>query len=227
MRGMATQRYAAFLRGVMPTNAKMPELKRAFEAAGFTDVKTVLGSGNVVFTAGAATEAALQRKAEAAMADQLGRTFLTMVRSLDALREILDADPYAGFSLAAGSKRVVTFLREPERGKLALPVELDGARILCRRGGELFSAYVATPRGPVFMTLIQKTFGDEVTTRTWETVQKVVGDHGAAAAAPARSHKVGGDRGATLAKAAPAQRRKVASDRSAKAAKAAPARSRR
>src|ERR1044071_246414 len=118
---MATQRYAAFLRGVMPTNAKMPALKRAFEAAGFTDVKTVLGSGNVVFSARAAGEAALQRKAEAAMAEQLGRTFLTMVRSLDALREILDADPYAGFPLPAGSKRVVTFLRDPARGKPALP----------------------------------------------------------------------------------------------------------
>ena len=209
----------------MPTNAKMPELKRAFEAAGFTDVKTVLGSGNVVFTAGAATEAALQRKAEAAMAEQLGRTFLTIVRSLDALREVLDSDPYAGFSLAPGSKRVVTFLREPARGKLALPVELDGARILCRRGGELFSAYVATPRGPVFMTLIQKTFGDEVTTRTWETVQKIVGDHGAAAAAAARPKKAGSDRGATANKTAPAQRRKVGGG--ATAARAAPARSRR
>ena len=41
-------RYAAFLRGVMPTNCKMPALQAAFEAAGFTDVKTVLGSGNVL-----------------------------------------------------------------------------------------------------------------------------------------------------------------------------------
>ena len=48
-------------------NAKMPELKRAFEAADFTNVKTVLSSGNVVFDARKATEAALERKAEAAM----------------------------------------------------------------------------------------------------------------------------------------------------------------
>src|SRR5258707_3906639 len=50
-RSDAVPRYAAFLRGVMPTNAKMPDLKRAFEAAGFTDVRTVLASGNVVFSA--------------------------------------------------------------------------------------------------------------------------------------------------------------------------------
>ncbi len=34
-------RYAAFLRGVTPMNAAMPELKRAFEDAGFTDVALV------------------------------------------------------------------------------------------------------------------------------------------------------------------------------------------
>ena len=42
------KRYAVFLRGVMPTNCRMPELKKAFEAAGFEDVKTLLGSGNVL-----------------------------------------------------------------------------------------------------------------------------------------------------------------------------------
>jgi uncharacterized protein (DUF1697 family) len=168
-------RYAAFLRGVMPTNAKMPDLRRAFESAGFTDVKTLLTSGNVVFDARAAGDAALQRKAEAAMTTALGRAFLTIVRSLDGLREILDADPYAAFELPAGARRVVTFLREPPRGKLALPVEVDGARILCLRGREVFSAYVPGPRGPVFMALIEKTLGEALTTRTWDTVKKVAG----------------------------------------------------
>jgi len=173
---MAMRRYAAFLRGVMPTNAKMPELRRSFESAGFTDVKTVLTSGNVVFGARAAGEAALQRKAEAAMTATLGRAFPSFVRSIDALRELLDADPYAGFELPAAAKRVVTFLREPPGTRLALPVELDGARILCLRGNEVFAAYVPTPRGPVFMNLLRKTLGDDQTTRTWDTVKKVAAD---------------------------------------------------
>jgi len=57
--------------------------------------------------------------------------------------------------------------------RLSLPIELDGARILCLKGGDAFSAYVPSPRGAVFMTLIQKTFGDEVATRTWDTVRRV------------------------------------------------------
>jgi uncharacterized protein (DUF1697 family) len=167
------QRYAAFLRGVMPMNAKMPELKKAFEAAGFDDVKTLLSSGNVVFSARAASEDSLQRKAETAMKKHLGRPFLAIVRPVDALREILASDPYRSFRLSPGAKRVVTFLRGDPGKKIELPIELDGASILCVQGSQAFSAYVPGPRSPVFMTLIEKTFGKEVTTRTWETVKKV------------------------------------------------------
>lgn len=167
-------RYAAFLRGVMPTNASMPALRRAFEAAGFGDVTTVLASGNAVFTARAASAASLQRKAEAAMTKVLGKPFLTIVRPVDALRELLASDPYRRFRLAPGAKRIVTFLREAPRPKPALPIEQDGARILALRGIDVLGAYSRTPKGPVFMTLLERTFGKEQTTRTWDTVARVV-----------------------------------------------------
>ena len=166
-------RYVAFLRGVTPMNAKMPELKRCFEAAGFTEVKTVLSSGNVVFSAPAAPEARLQALAEAAMMEHLGHAFLTIVRPLDVLREIVASDPYTACRVPPAAKRIVTFLREKHKAKLALPIERDGASILLIRGGEIYSAYLRTPKGPVFMTLIEKTFGKEQTTRTWDTVAKV------------------------------------------------------
>jgi uncharacterized protein (DUF1697 family) len=166
-------RYAAFLRGVSPMNATMPALKAAFEAAGFTDVKTVLSSGNVVFTAPRAAESSLERKAEAAMAKRLGRDFLTIVRPIDVLRELLESDPYEPFAVPPKAKRVVTFLREPPSAKLSLPIEVDGARILAADGREVFTAYLPSPKGAVFMQLIEKTLGKDVTTRTWDTVAKV------------------------------------------------------
>jgi uncharacterized protein (DUF1697 family) len=167
-------RYAALLRGVMPTNAKMPELKRAFERGGFTDVKTVLGSGNVVFTTRMTKIAAIERACEAAMFAHLGRSFPTIVRSVEALRELLESDPFANFAVPPHAKRIVTFLREPPRdSKLLLPIQLHGASIHGMRAGEVFSSYLPTPKGPVFMSLIEKTFGKDVTTRTWETVAKI------------------------------------------------------
>ena len=167
-------RYVAFLRGVMPTNAKMPALRKAFESAGFTDVATVLGSGNVVFTARAATESALERKAEAAMAETMGRAFYTIVRPLVALQQLIDADPYAAFRVAPNAKRVVTFSRTEHRGGLTLPIDVNGARILAVVGREVFTAYVPGASTPVFMTLIAKHFGPNVTTRTWDTVGRCV-----------------------------------------------------
>lgn len=164
-------RYVAFLRAVSPMNAKMPELKRCFEAAGFTEVKTVLSSGNVVFSARKASDSALERKAEAAMQKRLGKAFYTIVRSTDALQKMLDSDPFARFRLPKSAKRVVSFVRKPH-GKLKLPIEKEGARILAMRDGAIFTAYVPQPNNPVFMTLIDKTFGKNVTTRTWDTVGK-------------------------------------------------------
>lgn len=165
-------RYVAFLRGVSPMNLRMPQLKACFEAAGFTRVKTLLSSGNVAFDGKATSDGAVERKAEAAMQEHLGRTFYTIVRRVDALRELLDADPYAPFTLPANAKRVVTFLREPPTARLTLPLEFEGARIVAVQGREVYTAYVPHPTSPVFMTLIEKTFGKDVTTRTWETVRK-------------------------------------------------------
>ena len=86
---------------------------------------------------------------------------------------MLTSDPYRAFRVSPSAKRIVTFLRDQPRSKIALPLELDGARLLSLTGKELFSAYVPSSKGAVFMSLIEKTFGKEVTTRTWDTVAKV------------------------------------------------------
>jgi uncharacterized protein (DUF1697 family) len=167
-------RYAAFLRGVSPMNLNMPELKRALEVAGFGDVKTVLASGNVVFTGRRMTEAAVERKVESAIEKQVGKKFPTIVRTIEHLEAFLAGDPYAKHRVPSQAKRVVTFLRAKPKSKLELPIERDGARILCLNDRELLSAYIRSPKGPVFMVLIEKACGKDITTRTWDTLKKIV-----------------------------------------------------
>src|SRR3954470_23479090 len=104
-------RYAAFLRGVSPMNLKMPALKAALEGSGFTEVKTLLSSGNVVFSGRRATDTAIENKVVAAIEEDTGKTFGVIVRSIEELAALIDAEPYAAFRLPAASKRVVTFLR--------------------------------------------------------------------------------------------------------------------
>ena len=164
-------RYIALLRGVSPMNCKMPELKAAFERAGFSNVKTLLSSGNVAFDARAASESTLERKAEAAMVQTLGRSFYTIIRSQQHLKDLLENDPYPGFGAATGPKRVVSFLRAAPPAAV-LPPPISGAAIVGVRGREVFSAYEPSADGPVFMRLIEKTFGKDITTRTWDTVRR-------------------------------------------------------
>ncbi|MCC6163172.1 MAG: DUF1697 domain-containing protein [Acidobacteria bacterium] len=165
-------RYVALLRGVSPSNARMADLAACFEKLGFTDVRTVLSSGNVVFTTARMSEASLANTIEDGMGMHLPRSFPAIVRTASHLQSLLETDPYAAFDVAPAAKRVVTFLSAPHAGPLALPIALDGASILAMRGREVFTAYVPGDKGPVFMTLIEKTFGKQVTTRTWDTVRK-------------------------------------------------------
>jgi len=165
-------RYVAFLRGVSPLNAKMPDLKRSFEAAGFTEVRTLLSSGNVVFNSRASREELLARKAEKAMHSELGRSFGTFIRRTSYLQTLLTAEPFAKYRLPQQAKRVITFLRAAPAGDIEFPAERDAARILEIAGTEVLCTYVPGPKGPVFMSVLERTFGKDITTRTVDTVRK-------------------------------------------------------
>lgn len=153
-------------------NAEMPALKRCFEAEGFSDVRTLLSSGNVVFNARSLSLGTLERRAEKAMQSGLGRSFDSIVRSTGYLQELIESDPFAEFSLPPTAKRVITFLRHPAETNVKFPVERDGASILKLTGSEVLAAYVPGPKGPVFMSLLERTFGTSITTRTLDTVRK-------------------------------------------------------
>ena len=42
------------------------------------------------------------------------------------------------------------------------------------KGGMIYSAYVPTPKGAAFMAVIEKALGKDITTRTWDTVAKLI-----------------------------------------------------
>jgi uncharacterized protein (DUF1697 family) len=168
------KRYAALLRGIMPTNAKMADLRTSFEKAGFAGVRTVIASGNVVFDAPAKPIATLERRIEAALEQHNGRTFTTFVRSLETLEELLASDPWKGFRIPGKAKRVVTFLRQPPQGKITLPRVLGAARIVRITGNEAFTYYVPGDTSPTFMKLLEDTLGSVQTSRMWGTLEKIV-----------------------------------------------------
>lgn len=165
-------RFVAFLRGVSPMNCKMAELKRCLETAGFKNVKTVLASGNVAFDARSTALSAIERKVEGAMEQALGRSFYTIGRRQEELQALIESEPFEAFKVPSKAKRVVTFAREAPQAKLKLPHSREGVHVFAIKGCEIFTAYEPHPRGPIFMQFIEKNFGPNVTTRTWDTVKK-------------------------------------------------------
>ena len=155
-------------------NAKMPDLIRAFEAAGFTRVKTVISSGNVVFDHDGAPVDELERRAEQAMTDTLGKTFGTTVRPVEHLRRIVDADHHAPFQPPSAAKQLITFLKRPHELPVSLPLEGEGAAICKLEGVEVYSHYLPNDKGPLFMTMLEKTFGKQITTRTVDPGRKCI-----------------------------------------------------
>jgi uncharacterized protein (DUF1697 family) len=105
---------AALLRGVNLGGRKvvMSELRAACEAAGFSDVRTLLASGNLVLGSKLSGET-LERKLEAVIADALGLKTDVFVRSPAALTAIIGANPFAAFAKKDPSHLVVLFMRGP------------------------------------------------------------------------------------------------------------------
>jgi uncharacterized protein (DUF1697 family) len=150
----------------------MQDLRRALEHAGFDEVRTILSSGNAIFNSDEHLGVALERRVESAIADRVGRRFPVILRTAEALAALLASDPYAPYGLPAGAKRVVSFLKTPMPSRLQLPLTEGSATVIHQSGAEVFTAYIPGPDGPVFMKLIERAFGTEVTTRTWDTITK-------------------------------------------------------
>lgn len=150
----------------------MADLRKCLEEAGYSQVRTVLASGNVVFDAKTAQPSAIEHRIEKVIEEGLGRFFGSTVRTAEHLQTLIESNPFSGFDLDPEAKLVVTFLRRPASTMPQVPMERDGVRILKHLGTEVFTAYVPNEKGPVFMNMLERAFGREITTRTFETVKK-------------------------------------------------------
>jgi uncharacterized protein (DUF1697 family) len=89
-------KWAAMLRGINlgKRQLKSAELKAVVEAMGFTEVKTILASGNVVFEAGDAEPEALERDLHATLEKATGLKSEVFVRNRAELAELVENNPF-------------------------------------------------------------------------------------------------------------------------------------
>ena len=172
-------RYAAFLRGVNlgKRTVKSAELKAAFEAMGFTAVKTLLASGNVLFDATGGK--GLQARIEKGLADAFGFAIGTVVRTQAELQAMVASDPFGGRIECDDYKLYVSLFSE-DLPKALLPSGVAGDYDIIPGGAREF--YIVGYRKPdgtysagALLTLEKKLpKGQLVTSRNWNTILKAV-----------------------------------------------------
>jgi hypothetical protein len=55
-----------------------------------------------------------------------------------------------------------------------LPHHQDGVSILHIKDGVAYSAYGRSPKGAVFMKVLEQAFGKNITTRTWDMINRLL-----------------------------------------------------
>src|SRR5688572_24083746 len=92
-------RYIALLRGInVGGNKKVPmaQLRELMEGLGYTDVATLLQSGNAVFTSKEKNPARVATQLEAAIAREFGFEVAVVIRTRDELAAVIQANPLPG-----------------------------------------------------------------------------------------------------------------------------------
>ncbi len=161
---------AALLRGVNLGKRKliMSELRALVEGAGYTDVRTLLASGNLILDAkqkGAKLEAALQKL----ILEGLGLKTDVFVRDAGELDAIIAANPFKAFTKANSTFMVVNFMRvsaSAEEMAAMKKTSLTGEEI---KQGER-CLYIKFPQGQGPSKLKLPKLGSA---RNWNTVLKL------------------------------------------------------
>ncbi|OMC35049.1 pyridoxamine 5-phosphate oxidase [Mycobacterium sp. GA-1841] len=168
-------RYIAFLRGVNVggVNLKMVEVAAALEAAGFTAVRTILASGNVVLDSDF-DAAKVRTTAERALRDTFGYEAWVLVYDVTTLQQVSAAYPFERD--VDGHHSYVTFVSDTDLlDELAALPPGKGEKV--RRGDGVL--YWQVPRGATLDSTLNKTMGKKrykssTTTRNLRTVEKVL-----------------------------------------------------
>ena len=153
----------------------MRELAAIFEAAGCSDVKTYIQSGNVVFRASAAVAGRVPELVAGGIEQRFGFRVPVVTRTAAEVRAVRDGNPFLSRTADTKLLHVAFLAQEPDPGRAAT---LDPKRSppdeLFLRGREV---YLYIPNGIARTKLsnqyLDSRLGTTSTVRNWATVVKL------------------------------------------------------
>lgn len=172
----ASRSYVALLRGINVGAAKrvsMSDLRAVVSGLGFEDVRTLLNSGNVVFTS-ARPVANAGGRIEKALEEHTGVWARVTILSGSELVQIVDANPLEKLAKDPSRLMVSVLNNAGDRRLLAPLVKRDWGDEAIALGERV--AYVWCPNGTIKGIVfheLARILRDAVTTRNWATITKL------------------------------------------------------
>jgi uncharacterized protein (DUF1697 family) len=154
----------------------MADLRALLEGLGFADARSLLQSGNLVFTGGARPAAKLEALLEGAARKTLKLDTDFFVRTASELAAVVAGNPFPAEAQRDPGHLVVVFLKDAPDGKAvaALQAAIPGREVV--RGGarHLYAVYPdGIGRSKLTAALIDRKLGTRGTARNWNTVLKL------------------------------------------------------
>lgn len=171
-------RRVALLRGINVGTAKriaMADLRRLFEDLGYGDVRTLLNSGNVVFTVVKKRAADDDERIEKAIADRLGVTTRVTVLLGKEVAEAVEEDPLVAIA-DNPSRLLLMAFRDPKSVAQLKPLLKERWTPEALALGKSV-AYFWCPNGITgsgLMAAANRVIGDEGTARNLATMTKLL-----------------------------------------------------
>lgn len=170
--------YIALLRGINVGGnnlIKMPQLKACFESMGFTNVRTYIQSGNVIFEAPERDAALLTKKIEKNLSETFDYIPTVVVCSQDQLQAIIKQAPQ-GFGASQDYKYNVLFLKAPLTSTEAIKTVTarEGVDVATTGPGVLyFSTLKAEATKSHLPRIVGTPMYKNITIRNWNTTTKL------------------------------------------------------
>lgn len=169
--------WIGLIRAIGPLTHKkmsMAQLRMGCAEAGFKDVRTVLATGNIIFTTDLPRTEIGKRLADViASHDLQNEAFL---RRPNDLKRVLSEDPFPDAARDRPNHMLVFFMSTtPAASQIAALERLEGPERIMVRGNEAYIDYKeGVGQSKLTPVRLEKLLGRSGTARNWNTIRKLV-----------------------------------------------------
>ena len=171
--------FLALIRGINVGGHKMiamADLRDLLTKLGFTEARSLLQSGNLIFQAQKKTTAQLENLLEKETEKRLGLEASFFVRTPAEWESLIAQNPFRKEAERDPGHLIVLFLKNaPDAGNVdALRAAISGREVIQAIGNHAYVVYPdGTGRSRLTNALIEKKLGTRATGRNWNTVLKL------------------------------------------------------